>query len=101
MSDTIYHITPASWWNNFSSLDFYESPTLKEEGFIHCSKKEQVAGVLGRYYANEKNLLLLQIDSRLLTVALKFEVATNNESFPHVFGAINKNAIVSVDSIGE
>ena len=97
--DTIYHITPSHWWNNFSSKDFYESPTLKEEGFIHCSKKEQVAGVLERYYANEKNLLLLQIDLGLLTAPLKFEVATNNESFPHIFGAINKNSIVSVDPI--
>jgi uncharacterized protein (DUF952 family) len=95
----IYHITTSSWWNRFSSQDFYESPTMKEEGFIHCSKKEQVVGVLERYYSNEKNLLLLEIDSRLLTAPLKFEVATNGESFPHVFGTLNKNAIVRVDPI--
>ena len=97
--DLIYHITTVDWWNRFSNENQYRSPTLSEDGFIHCSKQEQVDGVLKRYYTNDKDLLLLHIDSSQLTALLKFELATNKELFPHVYGAINKSAIIRVESI--
>lgn len=98
-TDFIYHITTSIWWNKFSSSDVYESETLKEEGFIHCSTREQVSGVLERYYANQKGLRLLHINPTLLQAELKYEIATFGESFPHVYGGINKNAIVKVEAI--
>jgi len=97
--DLIYHITALDWWNKFSKEDHYRSPTLSEEGFIHCSKLHQVDGVLKRYYTNEKDLLLLHINPSDLTSPLKFELPTNGEVFPHVHGTINKSAIVRVESI--
>ena len=97
--DFIYHVTTSIWWNKFSSSDTYESETLKEEGFIHCSTREQVSGVLERYYANQKGLRLLHINPTLLKSELKYEVATFGQSFPHVHGKINKDAIVKVEKI--
>jgi uncharacterized protein (DUF952 family) len=95
----IYHITKSNWWNRFSTSDDYESETLREEGFIHCSTREQVEGVLERYYANQKELLLLHINPSLLNTELKYEVATFGQSFPHVYGKINRDAIVKVEAI--
>jgi len=97
--DLIYHITALDWWNKFSKEDHYRSPTLSEEGFIHCSKLHQVDGVLKRYYTNEKDLVLLYIDSALLTSPSKFELGTNQEFFPHVYGVINRSAIVKIEEI--
>jgi uncharacterized protein (DUF952 family) len=97
--DLIYHITKSGWWNKFSSTEAYESETLSDEGFIHCSTREQVDGVLERYYANEKELLLLHINPGHLKVELKFEVATHGLAFPHVYGKINREAIVRVEEI--
>ncbi len=97
--ETIYHITKSSWWNKFSSTDPYESETLNEEGFIHCSTREQVSGVLERYYANQRGLLLLHIKPSLLKAELKYEEATFGQSFPHVYGKINRDAIVKVEEI--
>ena len=96
---TIYHITKSVWWNKFAPTDEYETETLSQERFIHCSTREQVPGVLERYYAEQEGLLLLHINPTLLKSELKYEVATNGESFPHVYGKINKNAIAKVEEI--
>jgi uncharacterized protein (DUF952 family)/GNAT superfamily N-acetyltransferase len=93
------NIVTSAWWSKQSQSNSYESETLHQEGFIHCSTKDQVTGVLERYYANQKDLLLLHINSFLLKPALKFELATNNELFPHVFGEINKEAIIKIEKI--
>ena len=82
-TDFIYHITTSIWWNKFSSSAAFESETLKEEGFIHCSTNEQVSGVLERYYANQKGLLLLHINPTLLKAELKYEIATFEENLFH------------------
>lgn len=95
----IYHITSKNWWEGFSNQPFFSSPDLHREGFIHCSTNEQVAATLQRYYANQKELLLLHIDPTLLTAELKYEAATDGQLFPHVYGNINKDAIVNIVEI--
>ena len=80
--------------------DYYEAPSLVTEGFIHLSKKEQVAGVLQRYYKNVTELLLLHVDESKLSAELKYELATSvNEEFPHLFGRLNLDAVVEVSEI--
>ena len=95
----IYHITKASYWEKLSATDSYETETLGVEGFIHCSTRDQVKGVLERYYAGQKDLYLLHIDPELLNADVKYEVGPNGDSFPHVYGKINKNAIIKVEAI--
>ena len=46
----IYHITTQNEWNAARENGRYEAPSLKEEGFIHCSQEAQVPGVLGRFF---------------------------------------------------
>lgn len=96
---TIYHITTKEWWEKFEGLDYYESPTFNEETFIHLSTAEQVLGVLERYYSGQTGLLKLHVDTEKLSAELKFEQATNNELFPHLFGRLNKSAILEVEEI--
>jgi len=96
---TIYHITTKSWWAKFEGSDYYESPTLNEETFIHLSTTEQVAGVLERYYSGQTDLLKLHVDTEKLSAELKYELATNNESFPHLYGRLNKSAVLEVEQI--
>jgi uncharacterized protein (DUF952 family) len=96
---TIYHITSKEWWAKWTDVDYYESPTFKQETFIHLSTANQVAGVLQRYYAGQTALLKLQIDTEKLTAELTYELATNNEFFPHLFGQLNKDAIINIEEI--
>jgi len=96
----IYHVTTSIAWNEALSKGFYEADSLATEGFIHMSHKEQVAGVLDRYYKNATGLVLLHIDESLLTASLKYELSPSiNEEFPHLFGPLNCDAVVSVEAI--
>ncbi|MEZ0610742.1 DUF952 domain-containing protein [Fibrella sp. WM1] len=95
----IYHITTRTDWEKQANELLYEAGSLHTEGFIHLSTKEQVAGVLDRYYQHVPDLLLLHVDPNKLTGDLRYEVATNNEHFPHLYAALNKDAVVKVEPI--
>jgi uncharacterized protein (DUF952 family) len=96
----IYHVVDKYNWQKALQQGFYEAPSLALEGFIHCSKEEQVKGVLERYYAGQTELLLLHIDESKLSAALKYELAPSvKEAFPHIYGALNLEAVVEISNI--
>jgi uncharacterized protein (DUF952 family) len=95
----IYHITTPINYSKFDVHDYYEADSLKLEGFIHCSTANQLKGTAARYYGNEPEIVLLCIDESKLNAELKFEMAKIGEEFPHVFGSINKSAIVALKKI--
>ena len=96
----IYHVTSQKSWDEALEKGLYEAPSLQSEGFIHTSSEQQVAGVLDRYYKNVHDLILLHIDEDKLTAALKYELAPSvNEMFPHIFGAINIDAVSRISKI--
>ena len=93
----IYHVTTKSEWVMAMSIGKYEAPSLHSEGFIHLSKQDQVSGVLDRYYKGVTDLVLLHVDETLLSAELKYELSPSvNEEFPHLFGALNVEAVVNV-----
>lgn len=92
----LYHIVRQDHWDKFKDAFLYFSETFEQEGFIHFSKESQVFGVLERYYKNEDNLVLLSIDESKLTSELRFEKSTNNEIYPHLYGGLNRDAIIQV-----
>ncbi len=94
----IYHITTPDLHAKFIATDYYEAPSLQLEGFIHCSTLVQLKATAERYYSEVPEILVYYIDEKLLESELKYEMATIGESFPHIYGSINKNAIVSVQS---
>jgi uncharacterized protein (DUF952 family) len=96
---TIYHITTKNCWQKWAEFDYYESPTLEQETFIHLSTVEQVSGVLERYYKGQVNLIKLHVDTEKLKAELKYEQATNDEHFPHLYGQLNKSAILEIEEI--
>ncbi len=93
----IYHILPTSEWNKWRNAEHYEHASLKEEGFIHCSTAEQVEGVVDRYFKGVEDLVFLHIDPNLLEAELKYEESTGGELYPHIYGTINRKAIVKTE----
>ena len=94
----IYHVTDIEHWEAALQKGFFEVPSLHAEGFIHASLKNQVAGVLQRYYSGKNNLVLLHIDESKLTVPLKYELAPSvNEEFPHIYGPLNVDAVTKTE----
>lgn len=92
----IYHIVTPEIWEKFKDSEFYEAESLRAERFIHCSYAEQLEDVLKRYYKCVKEVLILEIETDRLTSKLVNEPSTNNEIYPHIYGKINRNAIVAV-----
>ena len=93
----IYHVTKAADWNVAKKNGFYEHPSLNDEGFIHCSQANQVAGVLERYFAGQFDLVKLVIDTDKLTSKFVFDWSpSTQDTFPHVYGPINVDAIIDV-----
>ncbi|MCW5910781.1 MAG: DUF952 domain-containing protein [Cyclobacteriaceae bacterium] len=97
----IYHIIAEADWHTQlqEESESISVSTLQTEGFIHCCTQQQVEGVLSRYFKGQTGLLMLEIDESKLQPGLRFEKSTNDELFPHVYGAINKSAIVKVERI--
>jgi uncharacterized protein (DUF952 family) len=93
----IYHVTTASEWKEAKQKGFYETPSLKEEGFIHCSQPEQVPGVLERYFSGQTGLVKLVIDTDKLTSQFIYDWSPSiADTFPHVYGPINADAVIEV-----
>jgi uncharacterized protein (DUF952 family) len=92
----IYHIVTPESWKEQKDLASYEHASLAAEGFIHCSYAGQIDGVLGRYYSGVEKVLVLTIDPALLTSDLVEEASTGGEIYPHIYGKINREAIIEV-----
>lgn len=93
-----YHITTPEKWAEFKDKDFYEAESLKTEGFIHASFSEQLEETLKIYYQDAREVLILTVDSEKLTSKLIVEKSRKGEDFPHIYGVINKSAIVRIET---
>ena len=93
----IYHVTTAAEWNAAQEKGFYEAPSLKTEGFIHCSEQHQVEGVLERYFENKTGLVKLVIDTSKLTSRYVQEWSPSiRDTFPHIYGPVNTDAVIDI-----
>lgn len=106
MAELIYHCSLVSDWAAAQAAGSYEVSTrgrsLVQEGFLHASYAGQVAGVLGRFYADvTEPMVLLVIDPELLTVPVVPEsppgVSSDDaEQFPHIYGPLDPAAVIDV-----
>jgi uncharacterized protein (DUF952 family) len=96
----IYHVTTVENWNAAKQKGYYEHPSLASEGFIHCSMEEQVPGVLQRYFAGQTGLIKLLIDTDKLSSRYVFDWSpTTADTFPHIYGPINLDAVTEIVAI--
>jgi uncharacterized protein (DUF952 family) len=98
MMDFIFHITTRTSWSTAKKSGGYNADSLMKEGFIHCSKTNQILRVAYTYYANQRGLVLLEIDASKLKPEVRWEPGTDkqDELFPHIYGPLNLEAVVQV-----
>jgi uncharacterized protein (DUF952 family) len=101
----IYHISSRQAWDEAQQRGDYRADSLESEGFIHCSTKTQVLPVAEKYYKGQQGLVLFVVNPALLSSELRWEPPSGGappqgvpegELFPHIYGPINLDAIVSV-----
>jgi uncharacterized protein (DUF952 family) len=100
----VFHISTAEDWARARRTGSYTTSTrgvtLAEEGFIHTSRTEQLAGVWQRFYADAvEPLVLLTIDTDRLGSPWR-EDPVGDDTYPHVYGPINISAVVRVQPLG-
>lgn len=98
MTPALYHLALAGDWAG-AGEDGYSVSTvgrsLAEEGFVHCSFARQVERTADRFYRGRADVVLLVIDPDRLTAPVKVEDGGGGgESFPHVYGPINRDAVL-------
>ncbi|MBI9045248.1 MAG: DUF952 domain-containing protein [Anaerolineaceae bacterium] len=98
MSDiNIFHITYKKDWENALQTGQYTADSLNEEGFIHCSTIEQVAGSANNYFVGQKELIVLQIDPIKVNAKIKYEnLIGGKDLFPHIYGILDVNAVKKI-----
>jgi len=100
----ILHITSRAEWKDAQARGEYVAASLKAEGFIHCSTEKQVIPVANAFYRGKNDLVLLMLNEAKLMPELKWEAPagppaagiSESDSFPHVYGPINLEAVASV-----
>lgn len=110
--NVIYHIVTQPDFKSGIADGHYEPPSLKKEGFIHCtSGKFVVLAVAEDYYADvEDSLLVLKIDLSRIRSEVRFEDPSPVSGggkfheklaarFPHIYGLLNLSAITGIGTL--
>ncbi len=105
----IYHLTSGSELRAGCTSDAYAPARLPEDGFVHCSEGVDVTlAVASDYFVSlDEPLFVLEIDPSKLAAQLRFEAPApipgggrqhpeDAETFPHVYGPIERVAIRAV-----
>src|SRR3569833_1133948 len=80
----ILHVCEEEAWKAAQTSGAYRAARLETEGFILCSRPEQVVATTERYYKGRQGLVLLVIDDNAVDAGVKFEMAKNGEAYPHL-----------------
>lgn len=100
----IFHVSLPEDWEEARLDGRYTISTrgrsLAEEGYIHCSFAEQVPQILGRFYADVEQVVVMRIDPhRLRSPVVVEDLIGAGESFPHVYGPIGVDAVIDVSLV--
>jgi len=98
INDFIVHICPSHSWEEAQAPGEYRGQSLETEGFIHCSRPDQVLAVANNFYQETPDLVILWIDLQKVKNEIKYEAGSDNtnEVFPHIYGPLNIDAVLVV-----
>ena len=91
----VYKIcTKTEWLEAKIKGKFNGSKKDIEDGYIHFSDKEQLKGTLNKFFFNQKNLILLKIDTFKLD-NLIYEQASDGNMFPHLYSTLDISNVLN------
>ena len=92
----VYHLVPREEFEAQGPSADYVPAAFADEGFIHLTDgAEELAAVGNRYYrADPRPYLALRIDLARVRAPIRYEGP--RRLYPHVYGPLNRDAIVAV-----
>jgi uncharacterized protein (DUF952 family) len=97
---TIYKICTASEWHEAEHAGAYRGSAVdRKDGFIHFSTAEQAAETASKWFAGQRDLVLVAVDGDTLGARLKWEPSRGGALFPHLYGDLQLSAVLRVDPL--
>ena len=91
----IYHITSEPEWLAAKKTGSYLPQAYAQDGFIHCSKKEQVVKSANKHFAGHNGLVVLKIDvDHVPSRVIEENLDGGAELFPHIYGPLPVTAVI-------
>ena len=88
MKDKVYKIFTETEWNAFQKSGQFEgSDDDLRDSFIHLSTKEQIDGVIERFFSDRGPLYVAGFSDPGFRQRLKWETVDSGEVYPHLYGS--------------
>ena len=95
----IFKIIDVDDWQKVKQSKTYSGSSKDiEDGYIHFSGEDQVKGTLEKYYSNQRNLVLLKVETLKLD-HLIWEQASDGNMFPHLYSSLDIANVCNVYDI--
>ena len=93
----ILHCMKKSTWEERKNKEFWGNRNMEADGFIHCSSVEYFWRVAPNFKDIKDEMVLVCIDEDKLNAEVRYEDGDHcRRAYPHVYGLINREAIVKV-----
>jgi uncharacterized protein (DUF952 family) len=94
-----YHGTPRKYFDSLDPAAPYVPEPFALEGFIHTTEgREAVSITLTKYYkSSAEPWVVLYINQDRVTAPIRYDDPA--EVFPHIYGPLNRDAIIAVMDI--
>ncbi len=97
-SPYIYLLSSQEEYQRALTTEFLVRDSLESEGFIHATPRNQLTRLANKYHRKTIESLILTVDTKRIKAPVKWEPATGG-LYPHIYGAVNIDAIIDVESI--
>ena len=95
----LYKILPAAAAGRGAGASVPWSDDDRRDGFMHLSTAAQVLETANRHFAGQPSLVALEIDAALVEGDLRYETSRGGALFPHLYGALKREAVVAVRAL--
>ena len=97
---TIYKICTAAEWHEGEHAGAYRGSAVDQsDGFIHFSTAAQAADTAAKWFAGQRDLVLVSVDADALGDRVKWEPSRGGALFPHLYGELRLAAVLRVDPL--
>jgi len=98
--DVIYKIVTTEQWDEANRAGAFKgAPVDVADGYIHFSKAEQVEETAAKHFSEQDGLLLVAVSAKALGDQLVYEPSRGGAMFPHLYGHLPMEAVLSVDAL--
>ena len=96
----VYKILTAEQWSVLEKEgETVGAPIDIQDGFVHFSKAEQVAGTLALYFPEQENLVLAAVDEDTVGSSLRWETSRDGDDFPHLYAKLRRTDVAWMETL--